>query len=112
MRYALAQDLVDDIAKIAEYEKAHVTIWPEVRRHLRAEGVLNMEIYRLGTRLFMLMDVDPAVYSAESMAAAAMANPTIVEWEKLMGRYQRPTPWAAKGEKWTPMQCIFNLAAQ
>ena len=63
MRYALALDLVDDTAKIAAYEKAHEAIWPEVRQHLRTEGVLDMEIYRLGTRLFMLMEVDPAVYS-------------------------------------------------
>ena len=110
MRYALALDLVDDLAKIAEYEKAHIAIWPEVRQHLHAEGVLNMEIYRLGTRLFMLMDVDPSVYSAESMAAAALATPAIVKWEQLMGRYQRPTPWAVQGEKWTPMQRIFKLA--
>jgi L-rhamnose mutarotase len=109
MRYALALDLVDDPTKIAEYEKAHVAIWPEVRQHLRTEGVLHMEIYRLGTRLFMLMDVDPAVYSAESMAAAAMAHPAIVKWESLMWTYQRPTPWTPRGEKWTPMQRIFNL---
>jgi L-rhamnose mutarotase len=112
MRYALALDLVDDSAKIAAYEKAHVAIWPEVSQHLRAEGVLEMEIYRLGTRLFMVMDVDPAVYSAESLAAAALTNPAIVKWEALMGRYQRPTPWAVKGEKWTPMQRIFSLAEQ
>jgi L-rhamnose mutarotase len=109
MRYALALDLVDDIAKIDAYEKAHLAIWPEVRRHLRAEGVLHMEIYRLGTRLFMLMDVDPAVYSAESTAAAALADPTLVEWEKMMDRYQRPTPWAVKGDKWTPMQRVVSL---
>ena len=34
MRYALALDLVDDAQRIADYEKAHERIWPEVRDHL------------------------------------------------------------------------------
>jgi L-rhamnose mutarotase len=109
MRYAMALDLVDDAEKIAAYEKAHTAIWPEVREHLRAEGVLDMEIYRLGTRLFMLMEVDPAVYSEEAMAAAALANPMIVQWETLMWTMQRPTPWTPHGEKWVPMHRIFSL---
>jgi L-rhamnose mutarotase len=112
MRYALALDLVNDPALIAEYEKAHEKIWPEVRDHLHAQGVENMEIYRLGTRLFMLMEVNPAVYTPEAMAAASSGNPVIVKWEALMGTYQLATPWTPAGEKWAPMQRIFSLDAQ
>lgn len=111
-RYALALDLVDDAQRIADYEKAHAEIWPEVRAHLRVHGVLDMEIYRLGTRLFMVMEVDPAVYSAEHMARAAQDNPAIVRWETLMWTYQAPTPWTPAGEKWVAMPRIFSLAAQ
>ncbi len=111
-RYALALDLVDDAQRIADYEKSHEKIWPEVRDHLFAQGVLQMEIYRLGTRLFMVMDVDPAVYSAERMAQASLDNPAIVRWEALMWTYQAPTPWTPADEKWVPMARIFSLAAQ
>ncbi len=111
-RYALALDLVDDAEKIAAYEKAHERIWPEVRDHLRSQGVLEMEIYRLGTRLFMLMEVDPQAYRAEAMAAASKANPVIEKWEALMWTYQVPTPWTPAGEKWVPMARIFSLRAQ
>lgn len=111
-RYVLALDLVDDPAKIAEYEKAHQRIWPAVRDHLHAQGVTGMEIYRLGTRLFMVMEVDPARYDAQRMAQAALANPDIVRWEALMWTYQAPTPWTPAGQKWVPMQRIFNLADQ
>jgi L-rhamnose mutarotase len=111
-RYALALDLVDDAHKIAEYELAHATIWPEVRDHLRAQGVLDMEIYRLGTRLFMVMEVDPAVYNDAGMAQASNANPMVQKWEALMWTYQMPTPWTPAGEKWTPMARVFSLAAQ
>jgi len=111
-RYALALDLVDDPALIIQYEQAHERIWPEVRDHLRAHGVLNMEIYRLGTRLFMLMEVDPAVYDSTKMVTASHNDPHIVRWEALMWTYQVPTPWTPAGEKWVFMRRIFNLSAQ
>jgi L-rhamnose mutarotase len=110
IHYALALDLVDDPERIADYEKTHQKIWPEVRWHLRAQGVVQMEIYRLGTRLFMVMEVDPALYSAEGMAQASRDNPAIVRWEALMWTYQVPTPWTPAGEKWTPMAKIFDLS--
>lgn len=109
-RYALALDLVDDALRIADYEKAHADIWPEVREHLCAQGVLDMEIYRLGTRLFMVMEVDPAVYSDQGMALAALDNPAVVRWEALMWSYQVATPWTPVGEKWVPMTKIFDLS--
>lgn len=112
MRYALALDLVDDAERIAQYEKAHEAIWPEVREHLLAHGVLAMDIYRLGTRLFMVMDVDDAVYDAAAMAQAATSNPVIARWEALMWTYQAPTPWTPTGEKWVAMARIFSLAQQ
>ncbi len=111
-RYALALDLVDDVQRIADYEKAHAAIWPEVRMHLHNQGVVGMEIYRLGTRLFMVMEVEPTVYSAERMAQAALSNPAIVRWEALMWTYQTPTPWTPAGEKWVVMDKIFDLSAQ
>ncbi|MDZ7936737.1 MAG: L-rhamnose mutarotase [Rhodoferax sp.] len=111
-RYALALDLVDDAQRIADYEKIHEAIWPEVRAHLLSQGVLGMEIYRLGTRLFMVMEVDPSVYSAEGFAQAALDNPVIVRWEALMWTYQAPTPWTPAGEKWVAMDKIFDLGAQ
>ena len=60
MRYALALDLHDDVQLIEEYERFHRAVWPEVIVHLRQHGVLGMEIYRLGTRLFMVLDTDDA----------------------------------------------------
>lgn len=111
-RFALTLDLVDDAQRIAEYERAHERIWPEVRDHLHAQGVLEMDIYRLGTRLFMVMEVDPAVYSQQGMAEASLADPVIQRWEALMWTYQAPTPWTPAGEKWVFMDRIFSLSSQ
>ena len=52
-RFCLALDLADDEALIAEYEQLHRRIWPEIAGHLRGQGVLDMQIWRLGTRLFI-----------------------------------------------------------
>ncbi|MGV3547494.1 MAG: L-rhamnose mutarotase [Pedobacter sp.] len=56
-KYALALDLVDDEKLIAEYEAYHKAIWPEIEESIRSAGILNMEIYRVANRLFMVMEV-------------------------------------------------------
>lgn len=111
-RYCLALDLKDDAALIAQYEAHHRRIWPEIATHLRAQGVTGMEIYRLGTRMTMIMETDPALYDAATMAQAVSKDPKVQEWETLMWQFQAPTPWTPQGEKWVPMTKIFDLAAQ
>lgn len=110
MHHCLALDLKDDPALIAEYEAHHRAVWPEVLAHLRAHGVLKLDIYRLGTRMVMLMETDDAVFDAARMAAAEHENPRIAAWEALMWRFQAPTPFTPDGQKWTPMQRIFRLS--
>ena len=109
MRHCLALDLKDDPALIAEYEAHHRSIWPEVRAHLHAHGVTAMEIYRLGTRMVMLMETDDARYDAEAMARAALSDPKIRAWEALMWKFQAPTSWTPEGAKWVGMGRIFAL---
>ncbi|SDH67960.1 L-rhamnose mutarotase [Pseudomonas abietaniphila] len=110
-RYCLALDLVDDPALIAEYERLHQRIWPEIADHLRGVGVLDMQIWRLGTRLFMVMET-AANFSAQAMDNASAENPKVQEWEDLMWAFQKPTPWTEPGNKWQAMARIFSLAEQ
>jgi L-rhamnose mutarotase len=112
MRYCLALDLKDDAALIARYEEHHRRIWPEIAAHLHAHGVTGMEIYRLGTRMTMLMETDDTVYDAAAMAQAMQNDSKVREWEALMWQFQAPTPWTPQGEKWVPMAKIFDLTAQ
>jgi L-rhamnose mutarotase len=67
-----------------------------------------MEIYRIGNRLFMIMEVS-ANFSFSEKAKADLANPKVVEWEKLMWNFQQPLPFAKPGEKWILMDKIFSL---
>ena len=109
MGYGLALDLKDDPKLIARYEAFHREVWPDVIRHIREHGVTGMEIYRLGTRLFMIMETDDAIYDADRMAQAALDDPAVQRWETLMWEFQAPTSWTPDGKKWVRMERIFEL---
>jgi L-rhamnose mutarotase len=110
-RYCLALDLNDDSALIAEYESYHQKVWPEILESIHSAGIANMEIYRFGNRLFMIMEVTDA-FSFEAKAAADAANTKVQEWEQLMWKYQQALPGAKPGEKWVLMERIFSLQEQ
>jgi len=111
-RFCYALDLNDDPALIAEYERYHQAqnAWPAITESLTAAGILSLEIYRTGDRLFMIMDVDDH-FDPAAKAAADAANPKVQAWESLMWRFQKPLPGALPGEKWRPMALIYDLAA-
>src|SRR5271156_3440186 len=77
-RHCLTLDLKDDKVAIAEYKRYHVKIWPEVKQSLLDAGVVEMEIYLLGTRMFMIMDVDDS-FSLSAKAANDLANTEVQE---------------------------------
>jgi len=107
-RYCLTLDLKDDPALIAEYKKHHEKIWPEITQSIRDAGIEDLEIYRLGTRMFMIMEVNES-FSFETKAKADRENPKVQEWEQLMWKFQQPVPDARPGEKWVLMEKIFKL---
>lgn len=107
-RHCLTLDLKDDPTLIAEYEAYHRAVWPDILESIRNAGITGMEIYRLGNRLFMIMETTDD-FSFEQKAAMDAANPKVQEWEELMWRFQQPLPGAQAGEKWMVMERIFEL---
>ena len=107
-RHCFALDLVDDDSRIAEYEAHHQSVWPEVRDSFRRAGIDNVELYRTGNRLFMILETNPE-FSFEKKEIIDAADPVVQQWEALMSTYQQPLPWAAEGEKWILMKRIFKL---
>jgi L-rhamnose mutarotase len=108
-RYCLTLDLKSDPQLIAEYKKHHHEVWPEITESIRDTGIQEMEIYLLGTRLFMIIEVKDG-FSFEAKALADRANSKVQDWETLMWKLQQPLPQAQPGEKWLLMEKIFSLA--
>ena len=108
MRYCFALDLKNDDSLIAEYERYHQSVWPEIIDSIKSAGITDMEIYRVSNRLFMIMETDEN-FSFEKKNKMDASNQKVQEWENVMWKYQQAIPGAKPGEKWILMQKIFNL---
>lgn len=107
-RYCFALDLKDDAQLMADYERYHQQVWPEIIESIKSSGIEVLDIYRTGNRLFMIMETNDH-FSAEEKAKADAANPRVQEWETLMWKFQQALPWAKPGEKWVMMKKIFSI---
>ncbi len=111
-RYCKTLSLQADEALIAAYRKLHTPegTWPEIAQGMREVGILDMEIYLLGTQAFMIMDTVPDFDHDQAMQALA-AKPRQAEWEALMAAFQQTSATATAAEKWRPLERIYKLGA-
>lgn len=109
-RYCKTLNLEDDPELIEEYKRVHSpdATWPEITRGMIEVGILDMEIYIMGSRLFMIMDTIPEFDHERDMAELA-TKPRQSEWEAFVSRFQRTTSEATADEKWQLMKCIYKL---
>lgn len=109
-RYCQTMDLKEDPELIKEYCYWHSAehIWPEIPQGIRAVGIRNMEIYRLGTRLFMIVETDDDFDWDASFARLATLDRQ-AEWEDFVARFQKTEPGSSSAEKWQLMEQIFKL---
>jgi L-rhamnose mutarotase len=109
-RHVLTLELIDDQELTRLYEQYHQPggVWPEVLESIRDSGIENMQIYRLGTLLVMVLDVH-ASFTFEAKSKTDEANPKVQEWELLMERFQSVDVTQEKAVKWQVMDQIFHL---
>jgi L-rhamnose mutarotase len=110
-RYCFALDLKDDASLIEEYELHHKNVWPEIKASIIDSGIVNLDIFRTGNRLFMIIEANES-FSLKEKANADAQNPQVQKWEQLMWKYQQALPNAKKGEKWVLMENIFSLKSK
>ncbi len=110
-QYCLTLNLIDDEDLIREYEQYHQPgyAWPEVIDSIRNSGILDLQIYRTGTLLVMVMTVTDS-FSFEDKARRDSQNPKVIEWERLMTKFQRAAEDASADEKWQTVNNIFDLS--
>lgn len=109
-RYCKTLELKDDAQLIEDYKKVHApgAVWPEITQGMRELGILDMEIYLLGTRLFMIMDTVPDFEHDRAMDQLAK-KPLQNEWEAYVSRFQQTSSEATADEKWQLMERIFKM---
>lgn len=109
-RYCQTLDLKDDPELIAEYRKRHseAEAWPEILNGIREVGILEMELYILGTRLFMIVET-PLDFDWDSAMNKLASLPLQAEWEEYMSIFQISEPGASSAEKWKLMDRMFHL---
>ena len=109
-RYCQTMDLKDNPELIAEYRRRHSkeSAWPEILDGIREVGILEMEIYILGTRLFMIVET-PLDFDWDSAMARLATLPRQQEWEDYMAIFQQCAEGATSDEKWQMMDRMFYL---
>ena len=112
-RYCLTLDLKNDSTLVREYKYWHMNehIWPEIPKGIRNVGIVDMQIYLLGTRLFMIMETVPEFEFDRDMARLS-GLPRQKEWEAFVAKFQQSLPGAGPNEKWKLMDRIFKLPAR
>jgi L-rhamnose mutarotase len=102
--------LKDDPELIREYKRVHApgAAWPEVTNGAKEAGILDLEIYISGNRLFMIMDTVPDFDHDKAMLELSR-KPRQQEWETFVSRFQNTSPDASSNDKWQLMERIFEM---
>ena len=103
-------DLKDDPEMIAKYRECHskAKSWQEIREGIRSVGILEMEIYICGNRLFMIVET-PIDFDWESAMAKIATLPRQQEWEDFVSVFQQSRKGELAKEKWSMMERMFYL---
>ena len=109
-RYVQTMDLKDDPELIAEYKRRHSQeeAWPEIRAGIREVGILDMQIFILGTRLVMIVET-PVDFEWDRAMVRLATLPRQQEWEDYMAIFQQCAEGATSDEKWQMMERMFYL---
>ena len=105
-RYCQTLTLVDNEKLIEQYMEVHKHVWPEIIEGQREVGILDMQIYRKGRHLFMIMDTVDDFNFERDMARLATL-PRQAEWEAYVSQFQGAKADARSDEKWQLMERIF-----
>lgn len=109
-RYCQMLNLKNSPKLIAEYRKVHSRekAWPEIRAGIRSVGILEMEIYILGSRLFMIVET-PLDFDWETAMDRLSHLLRQAEWEEYVSKFQECVPTSTSTEKWKLMERMFYL---
>ncbi|MBS7358792.1 MAG: L-rhamnose mutarotase [Bacteroidales bacterium] len=108
--YCRTLELRDNPELIKEYRRRHQqgNVWQEIIDGIKQVGILEMEIFLLGTRLVMIVET-PAELDLDAAMERLSTLPRQAEWERYMSELQDAAADATSDEKWQIMERIFYL---
>lgn len=107
-RFIQSLDLIDDPVLIRQYVDLHSHVWPEVLHGIRHVGIERMDIFILGNRLVMIIEMADDIDFDNAMSQLALL-PRQAEWEEFVSRFQICNPSDSSADKWKRMSQIFSL---
>lgn len=109
-RYCQTMDLKDDPELIRQYKEAHDELHarPEILAGMREVGILEMELYLLGSRVFMIVDA-PLDFNWDEAMSRLATLPGQADWEAYVSQFQMCRPDQTSDEKWQMMERIFKI---
>lgn len=109
-RYVQFLELTSSEEAIREYRKWHSKefAWKEIRQGIREVGILEMEIYILGSKLVMIVEA-PEDFDWDSSMKRLATLPRQAEWEAFVSQFQGCSKEATSDEKWQMAERMFYL---
>ena len=110
-RFCQTLELVNKPRLIEEFKKWHKreNIWTEITEGFKQVGILDMEIYLLGTRLYMIVDT-PEDFDWDMQMERLSRLTRQKEWNSFMAKFRRLDPNTGSRDTWELMRSIFRLS--
>lgn len=109
-RYCQFLEISDDPRLIDLYKDCHnhTKAWREIREGIRQVGILEMEMYISGNKVFMIVET-PVDFNWDEAMTRLAGLPRQAEWEAFVSQFQGCSPDSTSDQKWTLMERMFYL---
>ncbi len=91
---------------VAEYERLHVAVWPEVLATIHDCNIRNYSIFRYQHLLFAYFEYVGTDFAVDMAKMAA--DPKTQEWWSLCMPLQQPVPEAIPDDWWKTIPELFH----
>ncbi len=111
-RKRYCQFLTLNPATVEEYRYWHNSqnIWKEIPEGIRKAGILDMEIFVIDDKAFMIVET-PLDFNWETAFGRLATFERQAEWEAFVEKFQKTEVKGARSEeKWQLMERVFSLS--
>lgn len=110
-RYCQTLTIKSDPDSVSKYIEVHRHVWREIIEGQHQVGIISMEIYALGNKLFMIVDtIDEFDWERDMERLSKL--PRQAEWEAYVSQFQGCDANATSAQKWQLMDKIFDSEKQ